>query len=106
MTSLHLRRSAASSDDVDARRALAASTGPWTWLAGAALLFFAVPYVGTDLLGLPPDLYYLIYFTVALGWFAMFLASHRAQLSGLWRKSMRWSLTRVRRWFHREWATG
>ena len=35
-------------------------SGPWWWLVGSAVLFFLVPFVGTDLLGLQPDLYYVV----------------------------------------------
>ena len=65
---------------------------PWVWLAGSVVLFFAVPYVGTDVLGLQPDLYYLIYFTVAVVWFSAFLATYRTQLRDLWRLNLTWSL--------------
>lgn len=65
---------------------------PWTWLAGGALLFFAIPFVGTDMIGLQPDLFYLIYFTIALVWFAAFLATYRTELRGLWRLNLTWSL--------------
>ena len=61
-----------------------ATAGPLLWLAGGAVLFFLVPFVGTDVLGLQPDLYYLVYFTVALGWFGAFLASYLTQLRDLW----------------------
>jgi hypothetical protein len=62
------------------------------WLAGGAVLFFAVPFLGTDVFGLQPDLYYLIYFTVAVVWFVAFLATYRSQLRGLWRLNLTWSL--------------
>jgi hypothetical protein len=65
---------------------------PWLWLAGGALLFFTVPFVGTDMVGLQPDLYYLIYFTVAVVWFAAFLATYRVQLQDLWRVNLTRSL--------------
>ena len=65
---------------------------PLLWLAGGALLFFAVPFVGTDMLGLQPDLYYLFYFTIAVVWFAAFLATYRTQLRDLWRLNLMWSL--------------
>jgi hypothetical protein len=65
---------------------------PWLWLAGGALLFFTVPFVGTDMIGLQPDLYYLTYFTIAVVWFAAFLATYRVQLHGLWRANLSWSL--------------
>ena len=68
------------------------SPSPWLWLAGGALLFFSVPFAGTDLLGLQPDLYYVVYFTVAVVWFAAFLATYRTRLGGLWKVNLRWSL--------------
>jgi hypothetical protein len=33
-----------------------ATAGALLWLAGGAVLFFLVPFVGTDVLGLQPDL--------------------------------------------------
>lgn len=55
-----------------------------TWYAAAAVLFFAVPFVGTDRLGLQPDLFYLGYFTVAVLFFAAFVSQHASELKGLW----------------------
>jgi hypothetical protein len=65
---------------------------PLLWLVGGALLFFAVPFVGTDVFGLQPDLFYLFYFTIAVVWFAAFLAAYRSQLRHLWGLNLRWSL--------------
>jgi len=65
---------------------------PWLWMAGGALLFFLVPFVGTDLLGLQPDLYYLAYATIAVPWFGSFVAVNRAQLCDLWRLNLTSSL--------------
>jgi hypothetical protein len=28
---------------------------PWLWLVGGAVMFFAVPFLGTDVVGLQPD---------------------------------------------------
>jgi hypothetical protein len=67
-------------------------TSPWLWLAAGALVFFSVPFIGTDVLGLQADLFYLAYFTVAVLWFGAFLTTHRAELRGLWRLNLRWSL--------------
>lgn len=58
--------------------------GPWWWLAAGAVLFFLVPLVGADLLELQRDLYYVVYFTVALAWFAAFLAAKGPDLAGFW----------------------
>ena len=65
---------------------------PWLWLVGGSALFFAVPFVGTGVFGLQPDLFYLGYFTVAVVWFAAFLASYRTALRDLWRLNLTWSL--------------
>jgi len=54
------------------------------WLASGALIFFLVPWLGTDRLGLQPDLYYLGYFTVAVTFFAGFVSTHAAALRPLW----------------------
>ena len=54
------------------------------WYLVAAVLFLAVPFVGTDRLGLQPDLFYLGYFTVALAFFAAFVASYASELRELW----------------------
>jgi hypothetical protein len=65
---------------------------PWLWMGGGILLFFAVPFVGADQLGLQPDWYYLCYFTVAVIWIAAFDAAYRNQLRDLWRLNWKWSL--------------
>lgn len=51
------------------------------WYAVATVLFFAVPFVGTDRLGLQPDLFYVGYFTIALAFLAAFLARYASELS-------------------------
>lgn len=57
---------------------------PMLWLGIGAVLFFALPWIGTDRLGLQADLYYLIYFTVAVGFFAAFVTTHVTELRPLW----------------------
>lgn len=81
MHGLRLRRHP---DPVGVAARPAAATA-WWWLAGGTVLFFLVPYVGTDLLGLQPDLYYLVYFTVAVVWFVAFAGAYAAELQDLWR---------------------
>jgi NADH:ubiquinone oxidoreductase subunit 6 (subunit J) len=54
------------------------------WYAAAAVLFFLIPFVGTEWLGLQPDLYYLGYFTVALTFFVAFVSRNAALLKDLW----------------------
>jgi hypothetical protein len=93
VATVHLSRSATEKAATTTPEAPAGfSHSPWLWLAGGALLFFTVPFVGTDMVGLQPDLYYLIYFTIAVVWFAAFLATHRVQLHDLWRVNLSWSL--------------
>lgn len=65
---------------------------PWWWLAGGVALFFAVPFVGADKIGLQPDLFYLCYFTIAVSWFAVFWRTYSDQLRDLLRLNWQWSL--------------
>src|SRR3954468_22221097 len=92
MHTLHLRRHAENAPPVVATPGSTTRTNPWLWLAGGALLFFLVPLVGTDLLGLQPDMYYLIYFTIAVAWFAAFVRAYAAELHDLWRHNLGLSL--------------
>jgi hypothetical protein len=93
MSSLHLSRAPALENSEAAAASPDRSTAhPWLWLGGGALLFFAVSFVGTDVFGLQPDLFYLIYFTIAVGWFAAFLATYHTALRELWRINLTWSL--------------
>jgi hypothetical protein len=89
---LHLSRRVALEPSATPASRVRPIPSPWLWLAGGIVLFFAVPFVGTDLLGLQPDLYYLFYFTIAMVWFAAFLATYRTQLRSLWRLNLKWSL--------------
>ncbi|MFC4785505.1 hypothetical protein ACT8ZV_13580 [Nocardioides sp. MAHUQ-72] len=68
------------------------SLSPWWWFAGTAALLFLVPVVGSDLIGLQRDLYHLVYFTIALGWFLAFLAAKGPELRDLWGTRLRSSL--------------
>src|SRR6478672_9928642 len=65
---------------------------PMLWLGAGALLFFLVPWTGTDRLGLQPDLYYLMYFTVAIGFFTAFVTTHADALRPLWTEHLWQSL--------------
>lgn len=75
-------------------RALASAGGgfPLLWLGAAAMLFFLVPFVGTDWLELQPDLYYLGYFTLAVAFFATFVTLHASALRPLWTEHLWQSL--------------
>jgi hypothetical protein len=81
--------------DVDRRNDLAPTRpggGPLLWFVGAAVVFFLVPLIGTDWLGLQPDLYYLGYFTVAVALFAAFVITHGSALRPLWTEHLWQSL--------------
>src|SRR5688572_5293002 len=56
------------------------------------MLFFLVPFIGTDRLGLQPDLYYLGYFTAAVAFFALFVTAHASALRPLWTEHLWQSL--------------
>jgi len=88
----HLSRRAALEPSATPASRVRPGHSAWLWLAGGALLFFAVPFVGADMIGLQPDLYYLVYFTIAVVWFGAFLATDRTQLRDLWQLNLRWSL--------------
>jgi hypothetical protein len=76
-----------------ARSSTVAARGiPLLWIGTAAMLFFLVPFVATDWLELQPDLYYLGYFTVAVSFFAAFLATHASALRPLWTANLWQSL--------------
>lgn len=96
MRTLHLSRDEARSTVTQPTStpevAVRGMTSPLAWLAGGAAVLFLAPFVGTDVLGLQPDLYYLLYFTAVLAWVGAFTATHRSELSSLWRLNLRWSL--------------
>jgi hypothetical protein len=93
VATLHEHRPAGVEPTGSTRPQIRPAPSPWLWLAAGALLFFAVPFVGPDLAGLQPDLYYLIYISVAAGWFTAFVATYRTRLRGLWSLNLWWSLT-------------
>src|SRR5437763_14838663 len=62
------------------------------WLAGGATLTFAVSWLGTTVLGLHHDLYYLIYFTFALGYLASFATRSQLAVREVLRRNIWWSL--------------
>jgi hypothetical protein len=90
MHTLHLRRRA--EDAGHTTRGTATRANPWLWLAGGMVLFFLVSLVGTDVLGLQPDLYYLVYFTIAIAGFAVFVSAYAEELRDLWRGNLVLSL--------------
>lgn len=62
------------------------------WLAGGALLAFTTSLVGTTLLGLQHDLFYLVYFTLALGYLGWFLSRSGFAWREVLRRNLWWSV--------------
>ena len=62
------------------------------WYAGGALVAFSVAWIGSDLLNLNRDLYYLVYFTLVLSFIAVFLVRTRVDWPALLRIRLGWSI--------------
>ncbi len=62
------------------------------WLAGGAMLTFVLSFLGTTVLGLQHDLYYLIYFTFVLGYLGWFVARSGDAWRDVLRGHLWWSL--------------
>jgi hypothetical protein len=62
------------------------------WFAAGAVLLFGVTFVGSGLLELQHDLYYLIYFTIAAGFMVAFTTSTRTDWRGQLRPRLGWSV--------------
>jgi hypothetical protein len=63
------------------------------WLGAGLLVGFAVPFVFTNMLTLPRDLYYAIYAVVAIGFFVLWARSTQQSLAAMVRR--RWVLAVV-----------
>jgi len=61
------------------------------WLGGGLVLSFAVPYVGSDMLSLPTNIYYLCYFALVLSFLAAYVRSTGTDLRVLLRR--RWAIS-------------
>lgn len=84
---MHVHRSLRTTRATPPGAVSSSMTGPGPallWLVAGAVLLFLVAWVGTDLLELQPDLYYLGYFTVAVAFLAVFLARNASALAPLW----------------------
>jgi hypothetical protein len=62
------------------------------WFAGGTVLSFLTSYVLTSVLDLQHDLYYLLYFGVALTFLAAYVNATRTDLIDVFLRSWRWSL--------------
>jgi hypothetical protein len=63
-----------------------------SWFAGGAALAFVVSYIGSDVLELHHDLYYLVYISVMGVFLASFLAHTRRAVAPMLRTNLVWSL--------------
>ena len=62
------------------------------WFAAGSALGFAVPFVFTSLLDLQHDLYYGLYFDIALAFLAAYVRATGLDVAALFRENWRWSL--------------
>ena len=62
------------------------------WLAGGLALSFAIPFLGSDVLGLPLPLYYLLYFALVLAFLGAYVRSTGVDVGALVRRRWRVSL--------------
>jgi hypothetical protein len=62
------------------------------WLVGGAAVTFVVSWLGTTVIGLHHDVFYLVYFTAALGYIGWFAARSRLATGELLRRNLWWSL--------------
>jgi hypothetical protein len=62
------------------------------WFAGGGILGFLVPFLFTSVLSLHHDLYYLIYFAIALGFLGLYVRTTNVDLIGFFRRNWAWSL--------------
>lgn len=71
--------------------------GPWVvqlrWLGGGLALSFAIPFVGSDTLGLPVSIYYLCYFVLVLSFLGVYVRKTGVDLRALVRR--RWAISLV-----------
>ena len=62
------------------------------WLLGGAALTFVLSWLGTTVLGLHHDLYYLVYFTLVLGYLGWFAARSGLAVRALMLEHVWWSV--------------
>jgi len=61
------------------------------WLGGGLALSFAIPFVGSDMMGLPLSLYYLCYFVLVLTFLGLYARRTDVDLPALVRR--RWAIS-------------
>jgi hypothetical protein len=73
-------------------RALPESVRRLAWFAAVCGVAFLVPYLGVSVLDLQHDLYYLLYFAIAIGVIGSYVAVERVDVASVFRHRLRWSL--------------
>ncbi len=66
--------------------------GHLIWIAAAALVGFAASFVFDDLLTLPVDLYYLIYFAIVMGFFSVYVMRTKLNLREWFSRRLIWGV--------------
>lgn len=62
------------------------------WIPAVATFGFLAPYLFSDLLGLPSDLYYLLYFTGAVGLFVLYVRTTGLDLRSWLSRRLLWGV--------------
>jgi hypothetical protein len=73
-------------------RAIPEATREAAWFAVLCGVAFLIPYVGVSLLDLPHDVFYLVYFAIAIGLIATYVRTERIDVETIFRRRWRWSL--------------
>jgi hypothetical protein len=73
-------------------RALSQTVRQLAWFAVVCVVAFLVPYLGVSVLGLQHDVFYLIYFGIALVLIGSYVLVERVAVAEVFRSRWRWSL--------------
>ena len=73
-------------------RAVPGAARQLAWFALVCAVAFLVPYLGVSALGLQHDLFYLLYFAVAVALVAAYVRVERVDVATIFRMRWRWSL--------------
>jgi hypothetical protein len=73
-------------------RALSQTVRQLAWFAVVCVVAFLVPYLGVSVLGLQHDVFYLIYFAIALALIGSYVLVERVAVAEVFRIRWRWSL--------------
>jgi hypothetical protein len=73
-------------------RAVPQSVRHLSWFAGLCVVAFLVPYLGVSVLALQHDVFYFVYFAVALALIGSYVRVERVAVADVFRARWRWSL--------------